>query len=83
MSHASLATSVVKIILNYEGSTLLNITFRAREFWVEGMSFLKCLVCLGIVFSSASILVGGFHSSRTNLHASLSIDFMKAHILAF
>ena len=38
MSHASLATSVMEIFLNCEGSTPLKIAFKADEFWVERAS---------------------------------------------
>ena len=85
MSNASLATSAVETIFNCEGSTPLNITLRAREFWVERKSSLgvQSALFLGTVFSSASVLVDGFHPCGTDLHAFLSIDFMKSCIPAF
>ena len=85
MSHASLATLMVEIILNCEGSTQLKIAFRACEFWVESASSpgVQYVLSLGIVFPSTSVLVGGFHPCRTDLHAFSSIDFMKARTLTF
>ena len=85
MSHASLATLVVEIILNCEGLTPLKIAFRSHEFLVEraSSSGVQSTSSLGTIFSLASVLVGGFHPCRTYLHAFSSIDFMKVSILAF
>ena len=85
MSHASLSTSAVEIILNCKGSTPLKIAFKAHEFWVERASSLsvKSVSSLGTVFPSALVLVGGFYPYRTNLHAFSIVDFMKARILTF
>ena len=85
LSHASLATSVVEIILNQVRSTQLKIAFRAREYWVDraSSSGVQSASLLGIVFPSTLILVGSFHPCRIDLYALSSIDFMKARILPF
>ena len=78
MSHASLAISVLEIILHCEGSTLLKIAFRACEFWVEWeySSSVQSEKNIETVFPSESILVGDFHPYRSDLHSFSSIDLM-------
>ena len=82
MSQASLANSMVDMLLNVMGLNSVKMALRAFQLLDDSLSSYvdHSISLLGTVFPDSSFLVGGDQPVKIDFQACSSMDLMNAHI---